>query len=111
MKINLFLLFLKKNSKGTDIYISSLIVVKINKGILHFNKISETFFEPDVLLSHFLEKKFSIWSSNILKSKKNHKIGVYFYYNIEKSSFGIEFVELKSKRYYLISKMNGDILN
>lgn len=97
--------FAIKDKPEISLAITSLDVIKIKSGRLNFNKFKQSKYKPDKILNEFIVKNLSFESFINLNKKKTYKIGVYMFWNFKDSLRGIEFVELKDNKYYLIYKM------
>lgn len=96
--------FIEKNKTGNNIFITTLNIIEIKNGKLFFNKFEKSKFKPDILLYNFIKENILFESFNYLDNKKEYKIGVYMFYNFNDSVLGIEFVELKNEKYYLVQR-------
>ena len=94
--------FVIKDKPEISVVITSLDIIKIKSGKLNFNKFKKSKYKPDIILNEFIVKNISFESFIKLDKKKTSKIGVYMFWNFQDSLRGIEFVELKDNKYYLI---------
>lgn len=104
---NDFLSFFNKHKHKPMVYYSSLTKFKLKNGKLIFSKIKNKY-EPDYILNEFIIKNLK--SSN-LKNCENCRLGVFFYYNAENYEVFTEIVEIKNKKYYLISNNKTKIFD
>ena len=96
--------FVIKDKPEISVAITSLDIIKIKEANLNFNKFKKSKYKPDIKLNEFIVKNISFESFMNLDKKKTYKIGVYMFWNFQDSLRGIEFVEVKDGKYYLIYK-------
>lgn len=94
--------FIIKNKPEISVAITSLDIIIIKKGNINFNKFRKSKYKPDTILNNFLVKNISLENFANIDKTMSYKIGVFMFWNFEDSLIGIEFVELKDNKYYLI---------